>query len=163
MTQVRDIMQTEVVTVSPDTTLHDLARVFAEYDISGAPVVDEQGRVRGVVSTSDVIRFAAEEVDVNLRRFREGLVPSGDWVAEGELESSVESNVDRFLGSDLDDYVVENIMTSANFHVEPGASLAELAGFLLKGRIHRALVMEDNTLLGIVTTVDVLRAIGKGS
>jgi CBS domain-containing protein len=163
MTQVRDIMQTEVVTVSPDTTLHDLARVFSEYDISGAPVVDEQGRVRGVVSTSDVIRFAAEEVDVNLRRFREGLVPSGDWVAEGELESSVESNVDRFLGSDLDDYVVENIMTSANFHVEPGASLAELAEFLLKGRIHRALVMEDNTLLGIVTTVDVLRAIGRGS
>jgi CBS domain-containing protein len=59
--------------------------------------------------------------------------------------------------------VVENIMTSANFHVEPGASLAELAEFLLKGRIHRALVMEDNTLLGIVTTVDVLRAIGRGS
>lgn len=89
-------------------------------------------------------------------------MPSDDWVAQGELEKTVQSAVDRFLGSDLDDYVVEDIMSTANFHVGPDASLSELADLLLKRRIHRALVMEDGALLGIVTTVDVLRAIASG-
>lgn len=50
-------------------------------------------------------------------------------------------------------------MTPANFYIGPDGTLGELAGFLLTGRIHRALVMEGDRLIGIVTTVDVLRAV----
>ena len=76
-----------------------------------------------------------------------GPSPVRDWVAE----------------SDLDRYDVREIMTPAKFYVRPDASLAELAHFLLRGRIHRALVMEDETLVGIVTTVDVLRTVAEGT
>ena len=158
MKTVQEIMHSDVVTVRTDTTLHDLARIFSDHDISGAPVVDNENNVVGVVSTTDVIRFVAEEIDVNVRAGAGSLVATDDWVATGEAEGGL-SRIHEFLGSDLDDYVVENIMTTANFHVSPDTSVPELAEFLLKGRIHRALVMEDGRLEGIVTTVDVLRTV----
>ena len=175
MYTVRDIMNTDVVTVTPETTVHDLTRLLSEHDISGAPVVGAQGEVLGVVSMTDVIRLAADETDMHvgghpvaddsreptsddvetdvLDYFQRGYNPTrgsnavGDWVAE----------------SDLDQYDVREIMTPANFHNHPDASVAELARFLLRGRIHRALVMEDDALVGIVTTVDVLRTVAGDS
>ena len=59
--------------------------------------------------------------------------------------------------SDLDQYHVREIMTPVNFHIHPDSDLPGLAAFLLRGRIHRALVMEDDRLVGIVTSVDILR------
>ena len=47
MNRVRDIMNTDLVTVSPDTTVHELTRVLSEHGISGAPVVDMNGEVLG--------------------------------------------------------------------------------------------------------------------
>ena len=92
-------------------------------------------------------------------------IPS-DWTETGAEEEDEEdgeeddpSTLPQFQASDLDDYVVENIMTAANFHVTPDTTVPELAQFLLKGRIHRALVMEDGELRGIVTTVDLLKTL----
>ncbi len=53
--KVRDIMQTEVVTVGPGTTVRELADILAKHKISGVPVVDEQRRVLGMVSEADII------------------------------------------------------------------------------------------------------------
>ena len=66
MDTVREIMQTELVTVVPDMSVHDLAGLLADKKISGAPVVDVDGDVLGVVSMTDVIRLAANEVDIRL-------------------------------------------------------------------------------------------------
>ena len=168
MITVRDMMQTELVTVTPDMTVHELARLLAEHDISGAPVLGVDSTVLGVVSATDIIRLAADEADVRLaarpfaapsdqgddetnifdyfQQIRLPLVaagPASDWATESEL----------------DQYVVREIMTPANFHITPDATVRELASFLLRGRIHRALVMEAGMLVGIVTSVDVLRAV----
>lgn len=158
MNTVRELMHTAVVTVGMETTLHELARVFSENDITGAPVVDEQGAVVGVVSTSDVIRFAAEEAALNVHGGGKSTVSLGEWLSSEEAEGSPGS-IHQFLTSDLNEYTVERIMTSANFHVSPDTTVAELASFLLRGRIHRALVMENGELQGIVTTVDLLRTL----
>ena len=167
MTTVRELMHTDLVTVSPDTNLHDLARIFSNNDISGTPVLDSTGGVVGVVSQTDLIRFAAEEIGVSVHRETEASIPS-DWTETGaeeddedEEEEEDPSALPQFQASDLDDYVVENIMTAANFHVTPDTTVPELARFLLKGRIHRALVMEDGELQGIVTTVDLLKTLAK--
>ncbi len=55
MLQARDIMTKEVITVSPQTTVLDLARLLAEHKINGAPVVDDNGRLVGVVTQSNLI------------------------------------------------------------------------------------------------------------
>jgi len=49
-------MQTDVLTVTPETPVLDVHRMFAEEEIHGAPVVDDDGLVRGVVSTLDILR-----------------------------------------------------------------------------------------------------------
>jgi CBS domain-containing protein len=169
------MMQTNVVTVGPDMSVYDLSELLAEHDITGAPVVDVDGEVLGVVSMTDVIRLAADDTDVRVapRPF----ITTGAALTQAVPEKDEEEDlVDYFqhmhvpgagLGpasdwateSDLDRYEVRSIMTPVNFHISPDATLGELAGFLLRGRIHRALVMDDDALIGIVTTVDVLRAV----
>ena len=174
MDTVREIMRTELVTVGPDMSVHDLARLLADNEISGAPVVDADGEVLGVVSMTDIIRLAGSEADIHVspRPF-----VAGEFSTEAPPQDEYEEEqdvVDYFqlihaplvrprpaegaaTGSDLDEYDVREIMTLANFHTHPDSDLRELAAFLLRGRIHRALVMEDDRLVGIVTTVDLLR------
>ena len=176
MDTVREIMRTELVTVGPEMSIHDLARLLAEKNISGAPVVDMDGEVMGVVSMTDVIRLAAAETDI-------GVAPrplvAGEFSLETPQEDEEEQDVVDYFqhvrpppvtagaagvwatGSDLDQYDVLAIMTPANFHVHPDSDLRELAAFLLRGRIHRALVMEDDRLVGIVTTVDLIRTMAE--
>ena len=178
MDAVRDIMRTELVTVGPDMSVHDLSRLLADRGISGAPVVDVEGEVLGVVSMTDVIRLAAAEVDIDVAP--RPLV-AGEFSLEAPQEDEDEEEedvVDYFqhvhapplttrpagdwaAGSNLAQYDVREIMTPANFHIHPDSDLRELAAFLLRGRIHRALVMEDDRLVGIVTTVDLIRTMAE--
>ncbi len=180
MDTVRDIMQTELVTVVPDTSVYDLSRLLTEKNISGAPVVDLDGEVLGVVSMTDVVRFAADET---VDRLAPRPLVVGEFSIEAPTEDGyeeVQDVVDYFqqthvplvtpraagggaAGSDLDQYEVREIMTPANFHIHPDSDLRGLATFLLRGRIHRALVMEDDRLVGIVTTVDLLRTMAEAS
>ena len=180
MDTVREIMQTELVTVAPDMSVHDLAGLLADKGISGAPVVDVDGDVLGVVSMTDVIRLAANEADI---RLAPRPLVEGEFSVEAPQEDDYEEDqdvVDYFqnaearsvtprlagsevAGSDLDHFDVCEIMTPANFHIHPDSDLRELAAFLLRGRIHRALVMEDDRLVGIVTTVDLLRTMAEST
>lgn len=54
---------------------------------------------------------------------------------------------------------VAEIMTPVAFSVDPDESLSDLARFFRRGRVHRALVMEDGVLVGVVTPFDVLHAL----
>ena len=56
-------MQTDLITVSPETPVVDVHRVFVEDEIHGAPVVDEEFRVVGVVSALDLLRVVGERYD----------------------------------------------------------------------------------------------------
>lgn len=172
--RVRDVMQQDVVTVPPDMTVRELTRVLSDEEISGAPVVDAGGRTVGVVSATDVLRLTADEVEVHVP----GGSPEAGWEDDdgGEMADLYDFFVTeptplmvRGTGlagvpeTQLDEFSVGDIMTPATFTVPPEASVRELAEFLLRGRIHRALVMEDGQLLGIVTSFDVLRAVlGEG-
>lgn len=179
---VRDIMQTDVTTVSPETPVRELTRLLADQGISGVPVVTASGAVVGVVSSTDVVRLAAEESDLPVSSGRWTTPGTDDWGDEldGQVEEDVvdDPSAGFFLpedspslipgwGDDLgeatfDEYAVSDIMTPVSFAMPPTASVKDLADFLLRGRIHRAVVIEDDHLVGIVTTMDVLRAVAEG-
>lgn len=160
---VRDIMQGHLVTVVPEMTVRELAQLFTERRISGAPVLDRRGKPIGVVSATDVMRLVAHEAEI----------PSGqvDWTVallaeecnEADPDGAVPatftaSSPEALAESGLDQYCVGDIMTPVAFTVHPSDSLREVVAFLLRGRVHRALVMENEQLLGIVTPFDVLQA-----
>jgi len=152
------MMARDVVTVRDTQTVSAAAALLSDHDITGAPVVDETGKVAGVVSQSDIVRAVSA-------------VPPGIYSGPEELgENSFFSgpNGDLYPGMPMfalgaEDPVgsrpVSEIMMPARFCVRPETSLAGLARYLVTARVHRALVMEDGELLGIVTSFDVLRAI----
>jgi CBS domain-containing protein len=155
--RVRDVMQRNVVTIDARATVQDLVELLSYHGIGGVPVMDAIGRVVGVVSTTDVVRLAAEQADVPMWYVEETGEPkpseyyAGGRPAPRELRAIVENNLSGFR--------VEEIMTPATFSVREEATLAQLASFLLNAGIHRALVMDGGELRGIVTATEVLRAV----
>ncbi len=121
-----DIMQRDILAVSPELPLDSLEEFFASEDISGAPVQNERGQIVGVVSKTDLVR-AFSELD------------------ESEtIEAARES------------LTVEDIMTRDVVTVSPDDEVKAVVQRMLDGRLHRVLVARNNELLGIITTFDLL-------
>lgn len=161
MRSVRDIMHTRLVTVKPETSVHELVSLLARNRISGAPVVTEYGKILGVVSATDVLALAAFGSDAHVPQTWDEDEGANDEESPWFFRAA---EVPHPLGignpdHDLADYTVEDIMTPAAFCVDPDDTIPFLARFLLQGRIHRALVVQDHKLCGIVTTFDLLQAI----
>ena len=145
----KDIMQTQVVTVSPDAPLHSTQRLFYEEGIHGAPVVDEQGRVVGMITSTDILRAATEAEE-------EGVSDPGYFLDDPEdsgglLPLPLDNYQER-----LKDITVADFMTEGVVHVAPSTPISDLARTIRENRIHRLLVVENGTLRGIVSTFDLV-------
>jgi len=164
MSTVRDIMNSELIVVRTGSTVDDLIQLLDEEAISGVPVLDTADRIQGVVSRTDVIRSAA--------RAREVAAPDAFWETLGTDADPEEDDpswflapesavymvpADRFPTLGMGEILVDEIMTPVAFTVDPDMSVGDLAEFLVRGRIHRALVVEGEKLIGIVTAFDLLR------
>lgn len=148
---VREIMRRHVVTASPDYSLRALVEILDREGISGLPVVADDGQVVGVVSTTDVVRFLAENGTTSGEAAGYFELPEGPpWFPDLLPEEP---------GTALEEHTVAEIMMPARFTVRPETTVSDLARFLLRAGIHRALVFVGQELVGIVTTVDVLRAV----
>jgi CBS domain-containing protein len=164
MRTVRDIMREKVITVRGGSSVQDLVQLLDDEGISGVPVLDSSGRVIGVVSRTDVVRYAARDPEMpQTEAFWETLAAGDDDPEEVYFlspESAVMVLPSRALDTlALENVTVDDIMTPVAFSVDPEMLLWELAEFLVKGRIHRALVVEDDRLVGIVTAFDILRVV----
>lgn len=158
MTRARDLMTTHLVTVEPSMTLEELESALLSAGVGGAPVVAE-GRVVGIVSRSDIVRALAEERE-----------RAGDAVAEYYLEPprGVASRRLLFKESDLlgqrmAELTVGDIMQTRIISAPPDATAVELAQLLVRYRIHRILVTEDDRLLGVVSTLDLVETLAQTS
>ena len=176
MTLVKDIMKREVVTVGLSTSVSELMRLLREHRINGVPVVGDDEVLEGVISVRDVLRLATELGEVpEAAKWGLGIPPGerGEAVlqapVEGEFQAyyvtpsgqhvDVRDRIREFSGDLFDGYRVRDIMTSDPVTVAPDASLQDLSRLLLDHNIHRALVVEKSTLVGIVTATDVLRSV----
>lgn len=128
---VAGLMEEEVVTASPSTSVRELTRLLRRHRISGVPVVDEDGRVVGTVSVSDLMWLS-------------------DWFAEGAREGR------RAATDHLEEKTVADVMTPDVFGVPPEASLRELSRFFSRTGLGRAVVLDRGNLVGIVSVIDLL-------
>ena len=143
-----DVMTTDVITVDPDTTVQNLATLLAERGISGAPVVDSNGRLVGVISEGDLLHRA--EIGT-ARRHR---VRRRSWW------------LDHFASDLARDYVkshgrtVKEIMTRDVVTVTEDTDLAEIAELLEAKRIKRVPVVREGKVVGIISRANIVRAVG---
>lgn len=143
--RVADIMSAEPVCVEPGAGIYELARLFNEHEISGAPVIDAQGRLLGVVSKTDLMRHT-------LQRTRQG-APAYffEWLDEqaGEPEAVTAET----------EPTVEDFMTEGGVTAKPGESLATVARRMAEAHVHRVIVIDDERIpIGVVTSLDMLDA-----
>ncbi|MBO0724148.1 MAG: CBS domain-containing protein [Blastocatellia bacterium] len=117
-----DVMVKDVITVTESMPLKDVARMFVEKKITGAPVVNAQGELAGVISETDIIRKTTS---------------IGAWSPS----------------------TVGQIMTKPAVTVSPDESLQRVCEMMYNRHIHRVVVAEGNQIKGILTTMDILRAI----
>ena len=129
--RARDVMVRDLVTVAPETPILDVHRLFVEEEIHGAPVVGEDGIVRGVISALDLARVVRDELEPDAGR----------------------------AGAPLAEVTAADAMTRELVMVAPDTSIEELARIMLDQHVHRVLVGADRVLEGVVTTFDVLRAV----
>ena len=151
--KAKDIMNRDVLAVGMDWSIDQLADYFVENSISGAPVISADGKLLGVVSMTDIIRYKsipATEVGPNDPQEYYIRAPERRY-STGEMESfnvEAESLV-----------TVKEIMTTITFNVNEDTKLQQVADAMLRGRIHRVFVTREGILIGIITTMDMLEAI----
>ena len=138
-----DLMTAPVTTIPETTPLREAARLLSRSGISGAPVVDANGRCLGVLSSSDFVTWAGKEgEEVSF------IAPWGEVIHVG----------------DDPDNEIRHYMTALPVVVAPTASIGELAQIMVEAHIHRVLVVVDHDRpCGIVTSTDILNAVAQAS
>lgn len=151
---VADVMQVAVKTVPSTMTLSELEEELVQAAVSGFPVVDE-GKLVGVVSRSDVVAKICDERDIATKT-------SDFYFDETEFyEAKMESfkDVADRVGERLEGLLVKDMMVTSPHTVALDQTLSEAARRFIDHRVHRLPVTDRGTLVGIVTTMDLVRLI----
>jgi CBS domain-containing protein len=139
--KVKALMTRDVVTVTPQTPLKQVARVLSKHAISGVPVCDRDGRVVGVVTEADILR---KEV---------GLPPGSGgplaWLVDGSDLTETRKALARSAG---------DAMSSPAITTSPWRTVAEAARLMLERRVNRLPVLDGTRLVGILSRADLVRA-----
>jgi len=139
------LMSRDVISVRPDTTVREAERLLSENHISGVPVLDEEGKPLGVVSQHDLVRHEAK---------RQTAEESGLFFTDEESFRELAQ-----IPVDLADLPVERVMSRDVYSIRSGESAAGAARLMRELHVHRLLVMEEERIVGIVTPMDLLRAL----
>ena len=152
--QAKDVMTESVVSVSADSSLADVLRLFVEEGIHGAPVVDDAERIVGSVSSMDLLRAEDEERDTA-------------WATSDYLREFVEFSSPDW-SCDLSDFQnrlaqrkVSDVMTPHAVTVSRTAGIDEVARCLREHRVHRVWVADGDRLFGVISALDLMPVLEK--
>ena len=141
--RVGDVMETDWPTLRPQSTVEEAIKLFAEAQVSGAPVV-EDGRLVGIITEGDLIFQDAEVRSPGFLDILGGIVPLGD-TEEYRREALKSAGV-----------TVGEVMTDDPVTVLPDATLAETATVMAERRKKILPVVEGDRLVGVITRMDIL-------
>jgi CBS-domain-containing membrane protein len=139
-----DVMSQCVISISQDMSLHEAAKLLDREQISGAPVVDDQGRCVGVLSATDFVHWVEHENDVPAP------LPGRDFCSEWQV-----IDPERLPRDAVHNYMSTDLVT-----VEPELPIAAVARRMLDVHVHRLVVLDGRRRpAGIVTSSDLLTAL----
>jgi CBS domain-containing protein len=148
MLKAEDIMTKDVIAVKPETTVEELARLLIEHKISGAPVVDEENRLVGIVTENDLIKKNARlHIPTIVRLFDAYFLLDSNKVEE-EIKKMVAGTVDEICNKKIVSLTEET-------------SLEEIATIMSEKKIHLLPVLRDSKVVGIVGKADVVKSMTK--
>jgi len=143
-----DIMTRNVATVTPETRIEALCDLLRERKISGAPVVDAEGLLVGIVSKDDVL-FRGRDFDSGSRQ-------------TSDIKQLFTSGFVGFDQGGGGPAIVSEIMTRGVISADEDAAVDELCRLMWERRIHRVPIVRDGVLVGIVSALDICRVFTNG-
>ncbi len=147
MPKVADVMTRDVITVTPDTPLRELASILSEKHINGVPVVDEKGNVLGVVCESDLVNQNKPLHIPTVFVILDSVIPlENPWRLQKEFK--------RLAATTVGD-----IYSRPAVSVDPETDLSEVAQIMSKGKVYTLPVLEGGKLVGVVGKADVIRSL----
>ena len=177
MLRVRDIMTTDVLVLEPEISIRDAMASLTTRPVSGAPVVAAE-RVVGVVTATDLLDFASalpgvptasdespqQGENATTDEWVEGEEPPGTFFHEmwDDTGADVATRMADVKGPEWDvlsEHVVAEAMNHVVKAISPDTPVDEAADYMRDASIHRALVMDDEKLVGIVSTSDIVGAV----
>lgn len=134
----KDVMKTKLVTVLENTPIKEIAKLMLEHDISGLPVVDEQGYVLGVVSELDLMRKQIKPNDPSIWTML--------WGMDAERAKHHQDAIRKYLGKTAGD-----VMSAPALTVDAEDSLEKVGNLMFNKQIKRVFVTKDEKLAGVVS------------
>lgn len=150
MLKAKDIMTKDVITVKPETVIEDLARILMEHKISGAPVVNDEGELIGIVTENDLI-------NQNKRLHIPTVMRLFDAFVVLESPGKMEREIRKMTGRTVNDIYIKSVAT-----VGPETDVEEIATIMSEKKVHLIPVVQDKKILGIIGKADLIKAITIG-
>lgn len=149
-TKVQEIMTKHVVLIDPDMSVKEVADLFLKNSINGAPVVDAEGKVIGIITDSDLVMQ-----DVKLH------FPTAIQLLSGTIllgsEKKFEEQFNKAVGAKARDVMTRNVFT-----VHADDNLEDVATLMSDKDVGRVPVVEDDKVVGIITKKDIIKTIARG-
>ena len=147
MITVRDIMTTNLITVTQDMDIAGAAKILLDNRINGVPVVDDSGQLVGILCQSDLITQQKKLPIPTLFTFLDGLIRLTSM-------KQLEKQVGKIAALTVSEAMTPNPVT-----VRPDTSLETVAALMVDSNFHTLPVVEDSNLVGVIGKEDVLRTL----
>jgi CBS domain-containing protein len=147
MLKAKDIMTQKVVTVSPEIKIDLAAKLLLENHFNGLPVVDPEGRLRGIICQNDLI--------VQQKKFP---LPSVFTLLDGLIPLTSSKHMEKEFRK-MAAITVSQAMTPDPITVDPETTVEDIATLMVKKNVHTLPVVEKGKLVGVVGKEDILRTL----
>ena len=142
--KARDVMVSPVITVRPSASVKEVAKIFLERRISAVPVVDDQGKIVGIVSEGDLLHRS--EADTQRQR--------PWWLLALTRDDALAADYVKAHARKVSDVMATEVITAG-----PDTPLHEIASTLEKYAIKRVPIVKDGQLVGIVSRANLIQAV----
>ena len=150
MLLAKDIMTRDVIAIEQSASLRELSKLLTERGITGVPVIDNEGTLIGMVSMRDLIREEVRSLGANL-----------EYQDIYELFSSA-LNTEEAEGVSVRHLWVEEIMSRTLYTATESTPVCDIATTMNAHNVHRVPVLRDGKVVGLVTAMDVIKAVADG-
>ncbi len=146
-----NLMTKDVLTAYEGWSIRKLANFFVKHNISGAPVIAADEELVGVVTQSDIIKFETHEPsEEEIKKLVEQMCgPFGGYLAPKDIH--------RIQGRANEYCTVNSIMTHDVISIDIKTPLKDACAVIINKNIHRLFVTEQGILVGVVSSMDLLR------
>lgn len=149
MLKAKDIMTTQLLTVTEETGVEELARLFEERGVNAMPVLDGDGHLAGIVTQTDLVE---QDKPLHIPT----VISLFDWVIYLESEKNFKDEVAKITARTVGSLCSRDVVTCT-----PETPVSEIAELMVEHQAHLIPVLDGKELVGVVARLDIIRSMGR--